>query len=537
MNKKRRLSSILPCLGFIILTLSLKFLFPVETLAEPRGEIRVVEGWRPDINVLGHNVLQYLFEYAIDRNELVPSLAVHRHWLDETTMEIHLRKGVHFHNGEPFDASAVKFNITYQREHNPGRGIQVYMQNLKEIRVIDSHTLHIILGEPDSLFLDKLILGPIAGWVIGAPKYMERVGWDAFLKRPVGTGPYMVKGEILDYREIPEGKAYATMVANPHYWKKGFPGIQRISFFHYSSNDSLRLLTEGQIDLVSNIIPKDTLKVEESPYSKVVKGRNDIRSTTGYFNIMSRQASPLRNLLVRKALNYAINKKELIRYAFKGNALEMKGLLTESSGVDLSETKVYDWNIAKARELMKEAGYSSGFDMKLFYQEKDFLIAQLIRRFYSLLKIDVDIRPMNWEWFVRHLVYPNTREGYSWDDEDWWITLATNPGYVPEIMGGFFEWASHSGAPWQTYPRWLVGPLDSMYYEVRRSMNQERRFQLYKEANDYIANQALYLFTMAPLSLYGVNKELNFVQQVSQYLYLDYSSVTDNHWSLRGKND
>jgi hypothetical protein len=63
---------------------------------EPRGEIRVVDNWRPDINVLGHNVLQYLYEYALDRNELVPCLAVSRSWVDETTLELKLREGCGF---------------------------------------------------------------------------------------------------------------------------------------------------------------------------------------------------------------------------------------------------------------------------------------------------------------------------------------------------------------------------------------------------------------------------------------------------------
>ena len=58
-----------------------------------------------------------------------------------------------------------------------------------------------------------------------------------------------------------------------------------------------------------------------------------------------------------------------------------------------------------------------------------------------------------------------------------------------------------------------------------------------KAANEYIADQALQVFTVAPLSLYGVNRELNFVPQMTQYLYLDYSSVTENHCSLRAKNN
>ena len=77
--------------------------------------------------------------------------------------------------------------------------------------------------------------------------------------------------------------------------------------------------------------------------------------------------------------------------------------------------------------------------------------------------------------------------------------------------------------------------LDRMHHEVLRTKDRDRRFQIYKRANEYIADYAFWVFTMAPLSLYGVNEEVEFVPQVSQYLYLDYSSVSDSHWSVRGK--
>jgi peptide/nickel transport system substrate-binding protein len=528
------------CMPIVVLTLFTLTLLGAAAYAageekKPRGKIRVVESWRPDITVLGHNVLQYLFEYALDRNELAPSLAVSREWINDTTLEVKLRQGVHFTNGEPFDAQAVKFNVDYQRQHNPGRGVQFYMRKLKEIQVIDPYTVQMVLDQQDSLFLDKLILGPIAGWVIGAPRYMEQVGWDEFLKRPVGTGPYMVEGEVKDYRKAAEGEVYATLLANPNYWRRGHPKIGKITFVHYSPKEALRAVIEGRVDLVTNMIPKDTLKVAESQYSKVVKGRRDIRFTAAQLNLMSPHTIPLRDMRVRKALNYAVNKEELMRYAFKGNAVEMRGLLTEKSGVDLSGTDPYDWNVPKARELLKWAGYGEGFKMKLFYEERDYLIAHLLRRFYSLLKIEVEITPVQYEWFVRHLVYPNTREGYSWKDEDWWMIINSDPGYVPEIMGGMFEWFFHFGAAWQTFPDWLIEPLDMMYHELLGTKNRDKRFQIYKRANEYVADQALHVFTMAPLTLYGVNEEVEFAPQVSQYLYLDYSSVTDKHWSLRAQ--
>ena len=202
----------------VVSILGFNTIAPTMVMAAPRGEIRIVVSWRPDINVLGHNVLQYLYEYALDRNELVPCLAVSRRWVDDTTLELKLCEGVRLHNGESFDAGAVKFNFEYQRKHNPGRGVQVYMKNVRQIRIIDPYTVQMILDQPDALILDKLIIRPIAGWVIGAPKYLERIGWDEFLKRPVGAGPYMVEGAVEDYRWTIEGQVYATLVANPDYW-------------------------------------------------------------------------------------------------------------------------------------------------------------------------------------------------------------------------------------------------------------------------------------------------------------------------------
>jgi ABC-type transport system substrate-binding protein len=113
-------------------------------------------------------------------------------------------------------------------------------------------------------------------------------------------------------------------------------------------------------------------------------------------------------------------------------------------------------------------------------------------------------------------VYPNTREDYSWKDEDWWMTIFSNTGYVPEIMGGILEWHFHSGAPWKPLPDWLIEPLDSMYHELLKTKDRDKRFQIYKKANEYIADQALHVFTVATLGLYGVNEDVEFVSHLSQ---------------------
>jgi peptide/nickel transport system substrate-binding protein len=527
MGKHVRILIIAMISPLLILMLLGRFSYAKGEGEKPRGQIRVVESWRPDVTVLGHNVLQCLFEYALDRNEMVPSLAISRNWIDDTTLELKLRQDVRFSNGEPFDAHAVKFNFDYQHKYLAGLTLDLYFRSVMEVKVVDRYTVRMILEQPDALLLNRIWM-----LLIGAPQYMEQVGWQQFWRRPIGTGPYALEGDLKNYRNVATGEVYATLVANPDYWKKGHPRIRKIEFVNYSSKEALQALIEGHVDLVTSLIPKDTLKVAKSRLSKVVKGRDDVRYTLGLLNMRSPHTLPLRDLRVRKALNFAINKKEMMRYAFKGNAIEMRGILTEKSGVDLSDTESYRWNIPEARELLKKAGYDQGFKIKLYYAEKDYLIAQVLQRFYTLLKIKTEIKAVSWEWILRHAVYPNIREDCSWKDEDWWIIIHSDPAYVPEVMGGLFEWSFHKGAAWQTFPDWLVEPLDNMYYDILGTRDRQERFQIYKKANEYIADQAFWVFTMTPLTLYGVNRNLNFVPQVSQYLYLDYSTVTNNHWSI-----
>jgi ABC-type transport system substrate-binding protein len=340
-----------------------------------------------------------------------------------------------------------------------------------------------VLNHPNVLILDKLTYGPHAGWAIGAPKYMERVGWDEFLKRPVGTGPYIVEGVVEDYWEMIEGRRIAKLVANPDYWNEGYPKLRSIVFLRHSPKEALRALIDGHVDLVNHLIPTDTLRVEESAHSKTVKGRDDVTQMIIMMNLMSFDTLPLRDMRVRKALNYAVNRQEMMKYAFKGNALKMNGILTENSGIDLSGTKTYEWNISKARELLEDAGYGDGFKMNLFYEERDHLTARLLKRFYGLLDIEVDIVPINWEWVLRHQMYPNTRDGYSWEDEDWWLYVGSHPAYAPEMMYGRFVSHFRSKSPFQWIPQWVLEPLDRMYKQVLRTRDREKRFEIYRTAN------------------------------------------------------
>jgi ABC-type transport system substrate-binding protein len=117
------------------------------------------------------------------------------------------------------------------------------------------------------------------------------------------------------------------------------------------------------------------------------------------------------------------------------------------------------------------------------------------------------------------------------------MSIWSQAGDVPEVMGGRLEWIWHIGAPAQFCDDFLIQPLDRMYQGLQKTTDRRKRFEIYKKANEYIADQALQVFTVAPFGLCAVNEEVEFVPHVSQYLYLDYSSVTDRHWPVRGKSN
>jgi ABC-type transport system substrate-binding protein len=103
-----------------------------------------------------------------------------------------------------------------------------------------------------------------------------------------------------------------------------------------------------------------------------------------------------------------------------------------------------------------------------------------------------NIAPVQFEWLIRHIAYPNMHEGYSWEDEDWWMAIFSLPGETPEVMGHVGESSAHREAIWRTAPDWLLEPVESIYKEGLNTTDRERRFQLYKKANEYTADQVYY---------------------------------------------
>ena len=135
---------------------------------------------------------------------------------------------------------------------------------------------------------------------------------------PWGTGPY----KLVDGFSLPDKRADRVVLeANPEYWDTTrWPRLQRIIFDNtLEQRDAVELVKtgEGRVDLVSGLNPLETLRVAESPFAKVVKNRDNTGFFFGQFNML-KVGSPWRDVRLRQAVNLAINREDLIRYATKG---------------------------------------------------------------------------------------------------------------------------------------------------------------------------------------------------------------------------
>ena len=139
----------------------------------PQGELRIVDNDSDNYVSITLNVMEHLME--IDPGgRLVPRLATAWRWLDEQTLEVKLRRGVRFHNGEVFDAEIVKLNWeenTRLREPHVG-GTWMSIKAGSRIEIIDPYTVRFVFSEPDGMALGKLYWMHIAN-----RQFYREFGW------------------------------------------------------------------------------------------------------------------------------------------------------------------------------------------------------------------------------------------------------------------------------------------------------------------------------------------------------------------------
>ena len=269
---------------------------------------------------------------------------------DGLVYTIKLKKNVKFHDGTTFDATAVKANL--DRVTDPANKLKRYtlFNRVAKTEVVDPATVKITLKEQFSPFINVLA-HPSA--VMISPTALKKYGKEIAF-HPVGTGPFeFVEWKQTDYLK---GKKFAG------YWKTGYPKIDTITWKPVVDNNTRSTVMQtGEADFAFSIPFEQAAVLKASPKVDLIDGPSIIQRYVSF----NTQVKPFNDPKVRQAINYAINKDALAKVAFAGYAVPAQGVVPP--GVDFAE-KLGPWpyDPAKARELLKEAGYPNGFETTLW---------------------------------------------------------------------------------------------------------------------------------------------------------------------------
>jgi len=269
---------------------------------------------------------------------------------DAKVYTIKLRQGVKFQDGTDFNAAAVKTN--FDRVADPANKLKRYnmFNRIEKTEVIDPYTVRITLHAPFSAFINVLA-HPSA--VMISPTALTKWGKDIAF-HPVGTGPF----EFVEWKQTDDLKVKKFA----GYWKTGYPKIDAIDWKPVVDNNTrAALMQTGEADFAFQIPYEQAGLLKSNPKVDLI----DSPSIIERYVSLNMNQKPFDNLKVRQALNYAINKEALTKVAFSGYATPADGVVPQ--GVEFAVKQgPWPYDPAKARELLKEAGYPNGFETVLW---------------------------------------------------------------------------------------------------------------------------------------------------------------------------
>jgi len=457
-----------------------------------------------------HIACQQIFDGLIrfgPNCDFEPALATSWERLDPLRMRFHLRPNVKFHNGETFDAEAVKF--TLERYLDPKTGFPAigYLASIDHAEIIDPHTIDIVTKYPDGLLLNR-----IAGFIlISPPKYIKEKGEEFFATHPIGTGAF-----ILDKWDKDKQIVFS---ANKNYWMNGYPKLDGLVFMFIPPNERIKALFSGKIQLVTNLPGTQTRAVTEHPNTKIMK-KPAFRTLSAYFNSSSKI---LKDVRIRKALNYATNKKDLIRYDLMGNGAEIAALSIPGEYGHNSDLRPYEFDTDKARKLLKDAGYPEGFELKVLAKESTARAVKIITTQLANIGIKTDT-----------VLVPDAKVIPEFKKHAYDMAIADPPD--PMCHSYFIQSVTlFSKSP---YSLGTDPVYDEKLIDMASTIDEPLQEQKAKALDKYVYDNALSIFTYQQWDVMALNKKLVFEPYLTgmPYFFAAYFKNSQPRKLNHGKN-
>jgi len=401
-----------------------------------------------------------LFDVTPDL-KIVPQLATGYQWApDHRSLQIALRPGVKFHDGEPLDAEAVRFNIE-RHLSTPGSFRKSEIGEVKSVDVVNALTVRLNLSQPLVPLLAALT--DRAGMMV-SPKAARALG-DKLGTRPVCAGPYRFVERVAQGRIV--GERFAD------YWDKASIHIDRVEFVPITDSTArLASLRSGDLQMMERVSPTDLAEVRADSRLKVV-GVPEL----GYQMIpLNVNNGPRGKLLgadarVRQAIDLAIDRETLIKTVFNGEYIAGNQFVSPASPYYNARLPVRARDVARARQLLREAGQPNLTFTLIVPPERDRQeVAQIIQAMLAEAGITLNLQTQE-----NVTMLQNGRKG----DFDAYFTFWSGR---PDPDGNVFSFSTCNGA--QNDSHYCNADVDALLTRARQVAEPAERKRLYDQATE-----------------------------------------------------
>ena len=407
-----------------------------------------------------------------------------------------LRRGVKFHDGEEFDAQAAKVN--FDRWLDKANGLLTLSQfaSVEGVEVVDKHTLKMTLKEVNGALLQTLA-GRRA--MFNSPKALAKWGKEINL-HPTGTGPF----EFVEW--VPKDRIIVKRFEG--YWGSK-PALEKITFKPVPEPASrVAMLEAGDADMAAPVPIQDVSRLRANPKLQVMM----VDSLDNLHFALNMQKEIFKDVRVRQAVNYAVDKEAIVKNIYNGLAVPLtKSPVSPFLWGYSAVGDYYKYDPAKAKELLKAAGVKPGTKLVMWIPDgryvQDRQVGEAVAGYLREVGFDIQIVKMEWATYIGRVgqkpdpIAPYDLAMLAWSvgtqDADWGLGgtfLSTN--WPPRAYNLAF---------------YKSDAVDNALAAGRQTTDSAKRMEAYKVAQKQIMEDAPWLFLVAPKFIEAAKKELQNV--------------------------
>jgi peptide/nickel transport system substrate-binding protein len=454
---------------------------------------------------LSETVIRNMFDGLVTRDTrsgVHLELAEAMNWLDDRTLEVRLRQGVKFHDGTEMTADDVVFTfnriiqenaIEYPEPHtSPRKGL---IAPLESIEKVDDYTVVMHFSGPWPPAMQLIVHQQIL------PRhYLEAVGTEGFIEKPIGVGPFKFVSVRPGLEEVTLERFDDYYGGAPDLAPVG-PACVRGAIFRVIPEASTRVaaLLAGEVDIIQAVPPEliDTLAQTPGLQVKTAPG------TQPKWMEMNVSQPPFDDVRVRHALNYAVDKQLIIDEIYGGRAVALPGALSPFNNFVNQKLEPYPYDPDQALALLKEAGWTDSdgdemldkdgqpFAFTIDTLEEFRALAEAVADQFRGIGIDASIR--FWEYgVVRPQLLAGERLAYL---DDWGDSAFDPVGHFEAKWHGQVEGQPYGRGNFSTYNNERVNELIKL---GETTADPAERQTIYDEAQAIVYEEAPAVFLILP---------------------------------------